>query len=237
MVFSSPAVVDGVVYIGSEDGKLYALDAGCWRREHWPRNRRHDRRIVNGGRRHGLYRGYDNHLYAIDRTGGSNAGTSKRAPVVCLASRGRWDGLYQARSMDRSMRSTPPAAVALVGDWRFGDLLDRRGRQRHRLLRHDRWRAAGGGCRQRRHHLGAASRRVCEFLVAVANGIVYAGGSVGLHAFDAASGAPIWIYPIDQGVYHRRPWWTRPSMPGLTAGRWWRSMPGPARWHGRGRCG
>ena len=69
-VFSSPAVVDGVVYVGSHDSYVYALDADSgqlrWRYEtgFWVRS---SPTVVDGV----VYVGsYDDYVYALDAGSG-----------------------------------------------------------------------------------------------------------------------------------------------------------------------
>ena len=83
-VYSSPAVVDGVVYIGSDDAKVYAIDAATGS-EQW--NYTTGGRVitcpavVNGV----VYVGsYDKNLYALDKATGSKLWNFKMGDWVTV---------------------------------------------------------------------------------------------------------------------------------------------------------
>jgi outer membrane protein assembly factor BamB len=65
---SSPAVADGIVYIGSRDGNLYAVDAKTGKRRwRWKAQVTDYSPVVSGGV---VYVGYDLELFALDAATG-----------------------------------------------------------------------------------------------------------------------------------------------------------------------
>ena len=70
-VVSSPAIVDGVVYVGSNDGKLYAVDAGSGSQK-WA-FKTHARIPSSPAVSHGVvyFGSYDGNFYAVDAAAGT----------------------------------------------------------------------------------------------------------------------------------------------------------------------
>jgi outer membrane protein assembly factor BamB len=89
-VRSSPAVADGVVYVGSDDGYLYAVDSGTGR-ERW-RFKTGKAVYSSAAVAKGLvYVGStDGHLYAVDGATGKQRWKFKPVPVLGCDSRTLW---------------------------------------------------------------------------------------------------------------------------------------------------
>ena len=203
-VYSSPTVVEGVVYIGSNDGYLYALHGGSgelhWRYftagpvESSPT-------VVDGV----VYVGSgDGHLHALDADNGDllwqakTGGILRSTPAVA-------DGVVYVGSLDGHIYALDAAsgrtslALQCCAEGKF---LTGRGRG-NSLLQLGRWPPVCPGCRQR----GSAQRvdllwrrEIGEREISsptVVDGVVYVGSDYGyMNALDAASGDLLWYYLV-----------------------------------------
>ena len=204
-VNASPAVVDGTVYVGSNDGSLYALDAAdgerLWRTEIGG-SVTTSPAVVNGT----VYAGSGRLLYALDAGDGSeqwryrtpeyefNEGNIQEDPTV-------FDGTVYVGSEDR---------------WLYAlDAGDGTEQWRNEIGEHPGAPAVADGTVVTKSDAGSAvaldaatgERRWTEdeayggtALVSIANGTAFIPGDFDLLADDLADGSRQWAYTMERGI-------------------------------------
>jgi outer membrane protein assembly factor BamB len=146
MVIGSPAIVEGVVYVGSTDGNFYAVDAGSGQ-EKWKfevKSRVTSSAAVSGGVVY--FVAYDGNFYALDaatgklrwkfQTGGERRFTAKHLhgvqpggetapdPFDCyLSSPAVWNGSVYFGSGDGNVYALDAGSGALRWKFRTGDVV------------------------------------------------------------------------------------------------------------------
>ena len=202
---SSPAVVNGVMYFGSDDSNVYALNASTGAKlwsfttvsavESSPA-------VVNGV----VYIGAWGHVsggnisggnvYALNASTGAKLELYHRRCCAILARGSEWRGLCRLGRLQRVCTERE--------HWRQAVELYHRRRCRF-LARSGEW---SGLCRlglqrvctEREHRRQAVElyhRRRCRILARVVNGVVYIGSMDGnLYALNASAGALLWSYDV-----------------------------------------
>ncbi len=196
VIDSSPAVVNGVVYVGSDDGTLYAIDAAS-RKQKWA-YQTGDRidsspAVVNGV----VYVGsFDDTLYAIDAASGTKKWAYQTGSHIS-SSPAVVDGVVYVGSEDRTLYAID--AVSGTEKWAYqtGGIISSSPRVVYKTVyvgsEDDTLYAidAASGTKKWAYQTGD---RISSS-PAVVDGVVYVGSDDGtLYAIDAASGTKKWAY-------------------------------------------
>ncbi len=196
-IYSSPAVVNGVVYVGSNDGNLYALDAASGSKKwiyHTGASISSSPAVINGM----VYVGSDNgNLYALDAASGSkkwfyqtgNDIFSSPAVVNGMVYVGSWDGnLYALDAASGVKKWAFQTATGISSSPAVVNGVVYVGSDNGNLYAFD---AASGRPKWVFHTEASISSSP-----AVANGVVYVGSADhNLYALDAASATKKWTFP------------------------------------------
>jgi len=202
-IFSSPAVAEGVVYIGSYDDNLYALDAKSgkllWKYETG------DHVCPSAAVAEGVvYIGsYDDNLYALDATSGKLLWKYKTGDDVC-SSAAVAEGVVYIGSYDDNLYALDAKSGKLLWRYRTGD-----------DVRSSPAVAEGvvyvGSCDNSLYALDAKSGKLLwEYRTgddvlsspALAEGVVYIGSyDDSLYALDAKSGKLLWKYETRDDLF------------------------------------
>jgi len=203
-VYSSPAVVNGVVYVGSDGGNIYALDAASgtpiW--SYYPTGPWVDSspavayNIVYVG-------GYDGNIYALDAASGTliwsypTGGVVRSSPAVA-------NGVVYIGSDGGNIYALDAASGTLIWSYPTGSWVGSSPAVAHGVV----YVGSGDG---NIYALDAASGTPIwtyqtgswvQSSPAIANGVVYVGsGNGNIYALDAASGTPIWTYATGSSVH------------------------------------
>ena len=202
-VFSSPAVADGVVYVGSSDGNVYALNAATGAHIWAYTTGSHvgsSPAVANGV----LYVGSsDGNVYALNAATGTQIWNFITGYLV-TSSPAVADGIVYVGSWDHNVYALNAATGALLWNYTTEDLLYSSPAVVNGVV-------YVGSNDHNVYALNAATgTQIWNFITgypvtsspAVSNGIVYVGsGDNKLYALNAATGAHIWTYTTGGWVY------------------------------------
>jgi outer membrane protein assembly factor BamB len=204
-VISSPTVVDGVVYVGSDDNTLYAIDAhtGAQRWTYWTRGSIEGSPAVAGGI---VYVGsFDGNVYALDATTGAKKWAYRTGNDV-YNSPAVSGGVVYVGAGDGNVYALDALTGAKKWAYRIGDFLGPTISSP----------AVANGMvyvRSLFNHLYALDARTgarkwispAQVTITtepmVAGGLIYFGGEGKYYALDAATGALKWAYGDGIGTF------------------------------------